>query len=129
MPSERSQADMTPLRPNTLALRVEGRVSQARRAIDRRGRTDSPKSERLRPTRKAKAAVRTLGNSDAERETRSLFRVYAEMKTIYQEHRRQTGRPAIPALREAVQAFRRGPSIPALVRVAAFLDDRELLAW
>ena len=51
------------------------------------------------------------------------------MKVTYQRYRRQTGRPALPELREAVHAFKRGPSLTSLVGVATFLDDRGLLGW
>jgi hypothetical protein len=51
------------------------------------------------------------------------------MKTTYQRYRRQTGKPAVPALRDAVRAFKRGQSLASLVDVATFLDDRGLLAW
>jgi len=35
----------------------------------------------------------------------------------------------VPELREAVQAFKKGPSLTSLVGVAVFLDDRSLLTW
>ena len=90
----------TPPSPN-LTERVKGRVAEAGAALEQ---TPGP-----------------------ERESRSLRRVYGEMKTTYQQYRRQTGRPAVPGLRDAVHAFKRGPSLPALVAVAAYLDERGLL--
>lgn len=62
-------------------------------------------------------------------ERRALRRVYGELRTTYQEHRRKTGGAPVPALREAVHTFKRGPSLDSLVGVAAFLDDRSLLTW
>ena len=63
------------------------------------------------------------------REVQRLQWVYCEMRMTYRRYRRETRRPAIPELRNAVLAFRRGPSLTSLVDVATFLDDRQLLAW
>ena len=62
-------------------------------------------------------------------ERRALRRVYGELRTTYQAHRRKTGGAPVPELREAVHAFKREPNIDSLVGVAAFLDDRSLLTW
>lgn len=63
------------------------------------------------------------------REARSLRTVYHEMKATYRRYRKETGKPAVPELKEAVQAFKRGPTVTSLVGVATFLDDRGLLGW
>jgi hypothetical protein len=51
------------------------------------------------------------------------------MRGLYRTYRRKTGRPPVPELRSAVQAFRRGRSLKSLVHIASFLDDRKLLSW
>jgi len=113
----------------TLSDRVKGRVSEARLALDHGASKTASKSKRPRPTRSARAATQLKAGSDDERETQSLEQVYGELRTTYQRYRRETGKPSVPALREAVQAFKLGPSLTSLVSVATFLDDRGLLAW
>lgn len=131
MPSIPSRAsDMTPVNPRrTLTDRVKSRVSAARQALDRPETGTGSKSGRPRRKPAARAVPDLPGTSEADRQARSLRRVYHEMKTTYQRYRRETGRPALPELREAVQAFKRGPSLTSLVGVATFLDDRGLLGW
>jgi hypothetical protein len=104
-------------------------VSEARLALDRPSTSTGSGSKRPRRKQAPRAVADLRGNSEAERQTRSLRRVYYEMKTTYQRYRRETGKPALPELREAVQAFKRGPSLTSLVGVATFLDDRGLLGW
>ena len=114
----------------TLTDRVKDRVAKIEAELERREGTPAPK------TSKAKKRTPSLGsaaaasrNGNGELETRSLNRVYGELKTTYQQYRKQTGRAAVPELREAVQAFKKGPSLTSLVGVAVFLDDRSLLTW
>ena len=114
----------------TLTDRVKDRVAKIEAELERRDGTPAPK------TSKAKKRTPSLGsaaaaskNGNGELETRSLNRVYGELKTTYQQYRKQTGRAAVPELREAVQAFKKGPSLTSLVGVAVFLDDRSLLTW
>ena len=114
----------------TLTDRVKDRVAKVEAELERREGTPAPK------TSKAKKRTPSLGsaaaaskNGNGELETRSLNRVYGELKTTYQQYRKQTGRAAVPELREAVQAFKKGPSLTSLVGVAVFLDDRSLLTW
>jgi len=112
----------------TLLERVKVRVAEAGKALDlETGK--GPPARRLRPTRMDMPASRSHPTGDTQREVRSLRVVYGEMKATYQRYRRQTGRPAVPELREAVHAFKRGPSLTSLVGVATFLDDRGLLGW
>jgi hypothetical protein len=73
--------------------------------------------------------VQTRVRAAGRDEIQSLRSVYSEMRGIYRRYRRQTGSRSIPELRDAVRAFRRGPSLPCLVNIATFLDDRNLLAW
>jgi hypothetical protein len=126
--SNPSNGDRTPV-VRTLAERVKARVAEAGVALDGRSGKAKSKYKNLRPTRLTRAASPLTEGSEAQREARSMRRVYAEMKVTYQRYRRQTGKPAVPALRDAVRAFQRGQSLPALVEVATFLDDRGLLAW
>jgi hypothetical protein len=51
------------------------------------------------------------------------------MRGLYRNYRRKAGTPAVPELRSAVHAFKRGQSLTSLVHIASFLDDRKLLGW
>lgn len=120
----------TPMSPSqTLSDRVKGRVSEARLALDHGARKASPKAKGLRPTRLARTASHLKAGLQDERDTRSLEQVYFELRSTYQRYRRETGKPPVPELRDAVHAFKLGPSLTSLVSVATFLDDRGLLAW
>jgi len=94
----------------TLTERVRARVAEVGRTLE-----DAPSAR--------------SGASAARREARSIGKVYVEMRTTYRSFRRRTKRPAVPELRRAVQAFKRGPSLASLVAVATILDDRSLLDW
>ncbi|HJU72786.1 MAG TPA: hypothetical protein VJ717_03500 [Gemmatimonadaceae bacterium] len=59
--------------------------------------------------------------------TLALWQVFDEFGDVRREHRRRTGAPVIPALRDATRAFRRDPSLESLLAVAAFLDEQGLL--
>lgn len=123
-------SNLTPASPSrSLTDRVKNRVTEARRGLDQRTAGGGPKSKRLRATRLSRPTSRLTEVTDADHDTRSLRRVYGELKTTYQQYRRETGRPPLPELRDAVHAFKRGPSLTSLVGVASFLDDRGLLAW
>jgi len=101
-------SDLNPMNPaRTLADRVQARVAEAERL--------------LTPPRKNSLL--------AQGDTRSLRKVYREMRTVYRNYRRQTGSPAVAELRTAVQAFKKGQSLTSLVEIASFLDDRKLLVW
>lgn len=115
----------------TLTDRVKDRVAKVEAELERREGTavaKTPKGSKRR-TASLSSVAATSRNGDSEREARSLNRVYGELKTTYQQYRKLTGRSAVPELREAVQAFKKGPSLTSLVGVAAFLDDRSLLTW
>jgi hypothetical protein len=123
-------SDLNPTGPlPTLADRVKARVARAERLLDHRAREANAKHKHIRPTRLTKAAAPLTDDSMAQRETQSLQRVYSEMRTIYRGYRRETGAPAVPELRTAARAFKRGQSLSSLVEVATFLDDRKLLTW
>lgn len=59
--------------------------------------------------------------------TLALWQVFEEFGDTRRAHRRETGDAAVPALRKATHAFRRDPSLDALVAVAVHLDQRGLL--
>jgi hypothetical protein len=128
-----NRSDSTPTSPSqTLSDRVKGRVSEARLALDHGASKAVPKPKSLRPTRPtrlARPASHLKAGSQDERDTRSLEQVYFELRATYQRYRRETGKPPVPELRDAVHAFKLGPSLTSLVSVATFLDDRGLLAW
>lgn len=110
----------------TLTDRVRDRVAEMATQIDGGTPLAKPKATKSKAGRSATAAKL---NAVAERELRSLLLVYRDMKTTYQEYRKQTGKPSVPELKEAVHAFTKGPSLTSLVGVAAFLEDRNLLVW
>lgn len=114
----------------TLTDRVKDRVAKFEAELERREGTPAPKTSKAKKRTPSLGSAATASkNGDGELETRSLNRVYGELKTTYQQYRKQTGRAAVPELREAVQAFKKGPSLTSLVGVAVFLDDRSLLTW
>ena len=123
--SDRNPTNPTP----TLADRVKARVAEAERSLDKRSREGNPKPKHLRPTIFDQASASLADSSGADREAHSLRTVYHEMRALYRGYRRRTGRPAVPELRSAVQAFNRGGSLKSLVDIASFLDDRKLLGW
>jgi hypothetical protein len=122
------QTKRSPLRSyeRSLTDRVRDRVAEASRALDR-SKPGEGRSSKAKRSRLAASGAKPI--SDATRENRSLIRVYRELRGTYRRHRAQSGQAALPELREAVHAFKKGPSLPALVSVAVFLDERGLLAW
>jgi hypothetical protein len=113
---------------HSLTDRVRDRVEEASRALDR-GKPRGRQSSKLAQNRLGAATSPTKSDAEALREKRSLRHVYKELRGTYRKHRRDSGQAALPELKEAVQAFKRGPSLTSLVVVAAFLDERGLLAW
>lgn len=115
----------------TLTDRVKDRVAKVEAELERREGSLAPKTSKAskKRTPSLNSAATASKNGNGELEARSLNRVYGELKTTYQQYRKQTGRSAVPELREAVQAFKKGPSLTSLVGVAVFLDDRSLLTW
>jgi hypothetical protein len=112
---------------STLTDRVRAHVAEAGRRLDNRARDANAKQ--LRPTRSTTKAASVTGSLETERDVQSLRTVYREMRGLYRNYRRKAGTPAVPELRSAVHAFRRGESLTSLVHIASFLDDRKLLAW
>ena len=95
------------------------------------GASEATRSLRDRVRERVAAAevqlAETPENPAATLETRALWRVFHDFGRTRRRHRRETGDGAVPALRETTHAFRRAPSLSALVAVAAFLDERGLL--
>lgn len=122
-------SDLKPNPAPTLTDRVKVRVAEAEGAFDKRSRGANGKSKQLRPTVLQDLTHSLADSSRAQLEAQSLRKVYVEMRGLYRRYRRETGRPSVPELRSAVQAFNRGRSLKSLVYIASFLDDRKLLAW
>jgi len=114
--------------PATLHDRVRARVAEAARRLDKPARGSS-KTSKLHHTRLNSMPGGAKANSEAVKEQRSLRLVYRELRGTYRRHRHTSGQAALPELKEAVTAFKRGPTLASLVTVALFLDERGLLAW
>ena len=107
----------------TLTVRVQALVENARLVVDRRENATRPKSKRQR---------RALPASDSQsleemREFQSLQRVFREMGLSYRRYRRRSSSAAVPGVRDAAYNFRAEPSLTSLVAVAACLDGLDLL--
>jgi hypothetical protein len=87
-------------------------------------------AERVMKTRLAIEAESNAGleTTAEQREIQSLKRVFRDMGHAYRRYRSQASEPVVPGLRDAAYGFRANPSLPALVGVAAFLDDLDLLS-
>lgn len=70
-----------------------------------------------------------LGGSNHSPELQALNHVFRDMGRTQRSARRQKGQAASSAVRQAALAFRENPSLPALVLVAASLDEVGLLFW
>jgi hypothetical protein len=66
---------------------------------------------------------------DSPLELRALRRVFHDMGRQQRSARRQTGQAPSHIVRQAALAFRQNPSLPALILVAASLDEVGLLLW
>ena len=113
----------------TLTERVRDRVAAAGARLDGRASSAAPRAKRPRPNTLAASGSQSNGNADPEHDAQSLRRVYGEMRSKYQRYRKETGKSSVPALRDAVVAFKKGPSLTSLVGVATFLEERGLLPW
>ncbi len=130
MATSKSQgSDLKPNLQPTLTDRVKARVAEAEQGFDKRSREATTRHKHLRPTVLTHTRDSLGDASRAERDAQSLRKVYGELRGLYRSYRRRTGRPSLPELRVAVQAFNRGGSLKSLVQIASFLDDRKLLAW
>jgi hypothetical protein len=109
-----------------LVERVRDQVLLAHRALERRDGASRPRirrrsRERLNPSAGPPTPL--------SREVRALRRVFGDLGVVYRQYRRRTGEPVSVAIRTAANAFKQEPSLIALVPVAGFLDDLELLDW
>lgn len=111
---------MTPS-PDSLTARILARVKVARRAVDRRGNAGRPRLQRPR------SRPADPGTLEELRATEALKMVFHNLGVVYRRYRRRTGTPVAPGLRAATDRFRAKPSVPALVAVAAILEELELL--
>ena len=131
MTTDASQvSDLNPTDPSsTLTDRVRAHVAEAERLLYNRAPKANAKHKQLRPTLLTKPAASLTDSLGAQREVQSLQTVYREMRALYRSYRRRAGTAAVPELRSAVHAFKRGQSLTSLVHIASFLDDRKLLGW
>jgi hypothetical protein len=112
-----------PQSPDTLTDRVLAQVEAAQRAIVRRTNATRPKVRRGQ----ARPDGAVSAGSEAGQEVESLQRVFRNLGVLYRRHRKRTGGPLVPGLRDAAYNFRAEPSLGSLVVVAAFLDELQLL--
>jgi hypothetical protein len=115
--SPRSRGSEHPEPVPSLTDRVAQRVVNARLAIESRPKTRRPSSQ-----------LQDSKSTPEQREIQSLKRVFRDLGYAYRRHRRESGEPVVPGLRDAAVNFRQNPSFPALVGVAAFLDNLDLLS-
>jgi hypothetical protein len=76
------------------------------------------------------AAAAALGENPPRGETvpkRALWRVFHEFGASYRQQRREAGVRPIPGVRDAAVAFRREPTLTALVAVASSLEEHGLM--
>jgi hypothetical protein len=55
--------------------------------------------------------------------------VFLELGDTHRAYRARTGQAGTADLRAAAHAFKRTPTLPALVTVAGFFDELGLLEW
>ena len=111
--------------PETLTDRMLAQVKRARHAIDRSASATRPRLQRRPRVRPADPSAPSL---EEGRDTRSLKKVFRDLGVTYRRYRSQIGGPVAPGLRAATDRFRAQPSLPALVAVAAILEQLDLLS-
>jgi hypothetical protein len=97
--------------------------------LDQRARATRPKSARRRSRTPDPLAASVTRSPEQLREARSLRRVFLDLGDSYREYRRRTGAAVSEDVRAAAVRFQRERSVPALVRVAASLDQLDILPW
>jgi hypothetical protein len=110
-----------PASGSSLPSRVERRVAEAGEALRRRHHARRPR-RRAERTEAPAAPAKVLDRA-------SLGSVFRELGDAHRRYRLRTGNSGTPELRAAARAFKAEPTLPALVTVAAFLDELGLLAW
>jgi hypothetical protein len=103
--------------PRPIIDRVRDRVAAAAASL-------AGPPARSRPRRKPAPFA-----TESPRELRAMKQVFREMGRAQRATRLERGLEPSLAVREAALAFRHSPSLPALVQVAASLDEVGLLAW
>jgi hypothetical protein len=111
--------------PETLIDRMIARVKAARLAVDRHANATRMGVQRQQRAHPAFPHAPSLAEI---RESQSLRRVFRDLGVLYRRYRSQTGGQVAPGLRDAAYNFRAKPTLAALVAVAAFLDERDLLS-
>jgi hypothetical protein len=107
---QRPSGFKSPIRP--LAERVSERVATAASRLARRERS----------------ARHRLGGP-VSTEAWALRRVFRDMGRTQRAMRRQSGQAPFAVVRTAADAFKREPTLAALVGVAATLEEVGLLGW
>jgi hypothetical protein len=126
MADKNSRAEQTPNQPDPVLMElVRDRVAAAHRAQERRAGATRPRiGRRGRPPR----IQATPENTDPRgRELHALKSVFKQFGELHRQYRERTNEPTGSALRAAALAFKQEPSLFALVTVAGFLDDLDLL--
>ena len=116
-------------RAHSLTDRVLARVNDAATALDLRARASRPKARRPRLPVSDPLAASVTRSPEELRQERSLRRVFLDLGDSYREYRRRTGAPVSKDVRAAADRFRRERNVPALVLVAASLDQLDILPW
>ncbi len=115
MPTSSAFPEPSPGRP--LIERVQERIDAA---------TDRLSAHQRRARQRDKF-TELPGDNPLERQ--ALRHVFREMGRKQRSARRQTGQAPSSIVRQAAVAFRQEPSLPALLLVAASLDEVGLLFW
>jgi hypothetical protein len=111
----------------SIADRVRARVNEAGLIVDRR--TGATRRKPASPAVADKLAAGVTRTPAQVREVRSLRSVFRDLGRSYRRYRRQTGAPVSADVRDAARNFRRELTVPALVVVAACLDELDILTW
>lgn len=114
---QKSRASDVPA-PDSLVERVRERVATAASRLDHGARSGQRRSTDMSDQ-----------NDTKPPEVWALRWVFRDMGRTQRAMRRETGQPPFPAVRSAAIAFRRAPSLNALVGVAASLEEVNLLRW
>ncbi|MBA3659849.1 MAG: hypothetical protein H0W67_09650 [Gemmatimonadales bacterium] len=111
--------------PTSQALidRVLARVSDAGLAVDRRAAASRPRATRRRSVAPSPLMTPDGRTPEQVRNARSLRQVFHDLGESYREHRRRTGAPVSPEVRDAACRFRRELDVASLVAVAASLEQ------
>jgi hypothetical protein len=126
MPDKNSRADQTTNQPDPALIElVRDRVAAAHRAQERRAGATRPRiGRRGRPARSEATPAPVDQHASELHALKSVFKQFGE---LHRQYRERTNEPTGSALRAAALAFKQEPSLFALVAVAGFLDDLELL--